>query len=80
MNFKNDDDLKSILHPYLFVLQEGKTISNDFLDYSLMMLQVSCHEAIRSPDQQLHVNPMLPNLRNGTRSPQETATKSFIGS
>ncbi len=28
------------LHPYIFVLKEGKEINSDFLDYSLLLLQV----------------------------------------
>jgi hypothetical protein len=49
MVFRNNKDLKLILHPYIFVLKEGHTIQNDLLDYSLIMLQVNCHEIIKSP-------------------------------
>lgn len=49
MTFKYSKDLKLILHPYLFVLKEGKQIQDDLLDYSLMMLLVSCPETIKSP-------------------------------
>jgi hypothetical protein len=49
MGFGVNKDLKVILHPYIFVLKEGQEISNDFLDYSLLMLQVSCPETIKSP-------------------------------
>ena len=38
-----------IAHPYVFVLREGKKIKKDFLDYSLMMLQVTSPETIKSP-------------------------------
>ncbi|MGE4574625.1 MULTISPECIES: hypothetical protein [Parachlamydia] len=48
MAFKFSKDLKIILHPYIFVLKEGK-IQENMLDYSLMMLQVSCPETIKSP-------------------------------
>lgn len=41
--------LKSILHPYIFVLKEGGKIKKDFLDYSLMMLFVHSRETIHSP-------------------------------
>jgi len=49
MAFKFSKDLKLILHPYLFVLKEGKEIQDDLLDYTLMMLLVSCPETIKSP-------------------------------
>ncbi len=49
MAFKNTKDLKLILHPYLFVLKAGKEIQDDYLDYSLLMLQLRCPETIRSP-------------------------------
>lgn len=52
MAFRFSKDLKVILHPYLFVLKEGQEINKDFLDYSLLMLQVSCPETIRSPKNQ----------------------------
>ena len=35
--------------PYLFVLQEGKKIQEDLLDYSLLLLQTSHPIVIRSP-------------------------------
>lgn len=37
------------LHPYLFVLQAGKTISKNYLDYSLRMLQVHNQEVLKAP-------------------------------
>ncbi len=49
MSSKTHSDLKQILHPYLFVLKEGKTIGDDFLDYSLIMLHVNCTEVLQSP-------------------------------
>jgi hypothetical protein len=42
-------DLKTMLHPYLFVLKEGTKIQEDFLDYSLLILQVGRPEIIKSP-------------------------------
>lgn len=45
----NNKDLKMILHPYIFVLKEGKKIHDNFLDYSLLILQVGRAEIIRSP-------------------------------
>ncbi|MCE5316248.1 MAG: hypothetical protein LLG04_02655 [Parachlamydia sp.] len=50
MTFRSNKDLKTLLHPYLFALKEGPTIQKDFLDYSLLMLQVTSPEIIRSPD------------------------------
>lgn len=42
-------ELKLILHPFVFVLKEGKEIKQDYLDYSLMMLQVGRPEILKSP-------------------------------
>lgn len=49
MTSKPINPLKSILHPYIFVLKEGGKIKNDFLDYSLMMLFIHSSETIYSP-------------------------------
>lgn len=49
MTSRPTNPLKSILHPYVFVLKEGGKIKNDFLDYSLMMLFVHSRETIASP-------------------------------
>ena len=46
---KQHDDLKLILHPYIFALKEGNNIRENPLDYTLMMLQVTCPEKIKSP-------------------------------
>lgn len=37
------------LHPYIFVLKEGKEIHKDFLDYSLLLLQVGQADILPSP-------------------------------
>lgn len=42
-------NLKPILHPYIFVLKEGAQIKENFLDYTLMILQVGKPEIIKSP-------------------------------
>ncbi|MBS4169014.1 hypothetical protein [Parachlamydia sp. AcF125] len=60
MAFKFSKDLKLILHPYMFVLKEGK-IQENMLDYSLMMLQVSCPETIKSPSYEKK-NPSFPGF------------------
>ena len=49
MTSKPANPLKSILHPYIFVLKEGGEIKKDFLDYSLMILFIHSRETIRSP-------------------------------
>ncbi|MBA3720809.1 MAG: hypothetical protein H0W88_00230 [Parachlamydiaceae bacterium] len=38
-----------VLHPYVFLLKEGKEIKSDFLDYSLLLLQVGQPDIIPSP-------------------------------
>lgn len=42
--------LKTIVHPYLFVLKEGTQIKQDLLDYSLVMLLINSSETIKSPE------------------------------
>lgn len=42
--------LKLLLHPYVFVLKEGKGFSKNSMSYDLMMLQVN-NEVIKSPKQ-----------------------------
>lgn len=37
------------LHPYVFVLKEGAEIHKDFLDYSLLLLQMGQGDILRSP-------------------------------
>jgi hypothetical protein len=49
MAFRFSKDLRLILHPYIFVLKEGGEIRADYLDYSLLMLQIGCQETIPSP-------------------------------
>jgi hypothetical protein len=48
--------LKTLLHPYIFVLKEGRKINNDYLDYSLMMLHINSTETIKSPKTKLKVS------------------------
>ncbi|NGX57912.1 MAG: hypothetical protein K940chlam3_00811 [Chlamydiae bacterium] len=38
MKGKKNQDLNTLIRPYTFVLQEGKAIKNNFLDYSLRLL------------------------------------------
>lgn len=49
MGFQARKNLHVIVHPYIFVLKEGKKIKKDYLDYSLMMLQITAPETIKSP-------------------------------
>jgi hypothetical protein len=49
MTSRPTNPLKSILHPYIFILKEGKKIKKDYLDYSLMILFIHSHETLRSP-------------------------------
>jgi hypothetical protein len=45
----NKKNLNHILHPYQFVLKEGPKIRDDFMDYSLLILQIGKPETIKSP-------------------------------
>lgn len=47
--FRINKDLKQILHPYIFVLKEGREFSQNYLDYSLLFLHVGTQEIIKSP-------------------------------
>lgn len=38
-----------LLHPFMFVLKEGSNIQNNYLDYSLLLLQVGLTDIIPSP-------------------------------
>lgn len=40
----------NLLHPYVFILKEGKEIQKDFLDYSLLLLQVGQADILPSPN------------------------------
>lgn len=42
-------DLMMMCNPYLFALKEGQKISNDFFDYSLLLMQRSCAEIVKAP-------------------------------
>ncbi len=53
MASKNSKDLRLLLHPYIFVLKEGNEINKDLLNYSLLMLHVSCPETLKSPEKQV---------------------------
>lgn len=38
-----------LFHPYVFVLKEGSEFNQDFLDYSLLLLQVGQADVLPSP-------------------------------
>ncbi len=38
-----------LLHPYIFILKEGKEIQRNFLDYTLLLLQVGQPDVLSSP-------------------------------
>lgn len=66
---KTSKDLKQMLQPYLFVLKEGKSIKEDLLDYSLLMLHVHCMEVIKKqpglPNQKKSSDVVPDNARSG---------------
>lgn len=63
MNSGLKKDLRVLVHPYVFVLQEGPKITKDYLNYSLMMLQVGCPQTLRSPDNgRPRRNPLIAEL------------------
>lgn len=50
------------LHPYVFILKEGNEIQSDFLDYSLLLLQVGQMEILPSPQRHIKVSTPLAQL------------------
>jgi hypothetical protein len=49
----NSKYLEQFLRPYVFLLKEGKGFENNFLDYSLLLLQVGEGDILYSPTRQL---------------------------
>jgi hypothetical protein len=45
-------EFEKLFKPYMFVLKEGKQIKKNPLDYSLLILQVSRPQIIKSPAKQ----------------------------
>ena len=62
MSSRSRHHLKSILHPYIFVLKEGRKIQKDFLDYSLMMLFIHSSEVLKSPEGHEPIIPLKPDF------------------
>lgn len=48
MSEREDTFLTMLCHPYVFALQEGAA-KGDPMDYSLLLLQRTCNEVVRSP-------------------------------
>ncbi|KAF3361498.1 hypothetical protein PHSC3_001873 [Chlamydiales bacterium STE3] len=61
---KVPDHLTNMIHPYVFLLKEGKAISENYLDYSLLMLQTTCPEVIPSPFKKHSENPLIKSAFN----------------
>jgi len=55
---KKNEHLKQMLHPYVFVLKEGSKIYENYLDYSLLMLQITSPEILPSPLKKKFNNPL----------------------
>ncbi len=78
MSSKLHQDLKQIVHPFMFVLKEGKAIGNDLLDYSLMMLHVNCLEVIKTPKRVLCELSLPAKLSKGSSVPAEAEKEAPI--
>lgn len=51
------------LHPYIFVLKEGTEINKNFLDYSLLLLQVGQPDVLPSPNHKKASTPVVQLLK-----------------
>lgn len=60
MNTKTFDQF---LHPYVFVLKEGREIQSDFLDYSLLLLLVGQADVLPSPEHYRAPKPSSPIIQ-----------------
>ena len=58
MALRKNEQIKVMLHPYVFVLKEGTKIGDNYLDYSLLMLQITCPEVLPSPFKKRISNPL----------------------
>ena len=59
MASESTNSLNGILHPFLFVLEEGREIKENPLDYSLRLMHLHAKEHIRSREE-VGVYPYLP--------------------
>jgi hypothetical protein len=46
---KPSKSFEHLLHPYVFLFQAGEKIEHDFLNYSLLLLQVGQPDVVHSP-------------------------------
>lgn len=61
---KLNEQLKNHLHPFAFALKEGKKINQNFLDYTLMLIQIHNNEVMRSPSHYQKAEiPLLPKTK-----------------
>ena len=67
MIYRSNKDLKEILHPYLFVLQEGPNFKKDPMNYSLCMLRIGNSEVIKSPSFSI-----IPSKQKKTKATKKT--------
>jgi len=50
MKYKTQSTLTLACHPFMFALKEGTAYQENMMDFSLMLLQRTCTECIRSPN------------------------------
>ena len=50
---------KNLMQPYVFLFKEGKSIQDNYLDYSLLLLKVTVADVFSSPNRPPNV-PFLP--------------------
>lgn len=56
---KSSKQADHFLHPYLFILKEGKQIRENFLDYSLLLLQIGELAVFPSPHRPKNYRPFV---------------------
>lgn len=61
MKNKSNDLQKPPFQPYLFALKEGKKIQSNFLDYTLLLIQVHNSEVMHGPNHYLKQELALKN-------------------
>ena len=61
---ESQPNFKHFLHPYIFILKEGKQINENFLDYSLLLLQVAQVDILRSPKKSPEISNSSKHLLN----------------
>ena len=49
MQYKPQSTLTLACHPFMFALKEGAMHQENMMDFSLLLLQRTCTECIRSP-------------------------------